>query len=450
MVTKAKIRRFVSFLVVTSAVSVAVGMASDRLLADENNGLAPWQTPPRQQKVSGEGVVADGSIEGNDSGVSSDCSSCGPTNDCAACGDGYERPGGVALLLERRDQLWFRGDYLLAWRKSSNLPTLATSGTAPTAPVLFGGPVDPGATSGFRATLGYQFWPCERSGMEITYMGFASASVNYDASSDSSGSPTIARPFYNISQTGSAYAMGHDTLLVALAGQQAGDISVDLNNRLDSLEVLFREGVFDRPGQQVDFLFGYRFGQFAENLSVEDTTTFTRTVGQVTAGTVMNFWDRFSATNRFHGVDLGVASKSRYGCFTMELLGKMAVGYTRSSVNINGATIVTAPGDTPDSSDGGLLAQLSNMGTHDRDSFSVMPEFGVSLGYDITCNLRATVGYTVLYWNNVLRTADQIDTNINTTQTRHGTLAGIALPVTNGVLTDFWVQSLTFGVDYRF
>jgi hypothetical protein len=119
-------------------------------------------------------------------------------------------------------------------------------------------------------------------------------------------------------------------------------------------------------------------------------------------------------------------------------------------VNINGATIVTAPGDTPDSSDGGLLAQLSNMGTHDRDSFSVMPEFGVSLGYDITCNLRATVGYTVLYWNNVLRTADQIDTNINTTQTRHGTLAGIALPVTNGVLTDFWVQSLTFGVDYRF
>ena len=38
---------------------------------------------------------------------------------------------------------------------------------------------------------------------------------------------------------------------------------------------------------------------------------------------------------------------------------------------------------------------------------------GLNLGYDLTPRWKATVGYTFVYWSSVMRTADQIDTNIN-------------------------------------
>ncbi len=55
----------------------------------------------------------------------------------------------------------------------------------------------------------------------------------------------------------------------------------------------------------------------------------------------------------------------------------------------------------------------SNIGGYSRDCFVVIPQFGVQLGYQFTCNLRGFVGYDFLYWAQVARAADQINLNVN-------------------------------------
>ena len=75
-------------------------------------------------------------------------------------------------------------------------------------------------------------------------------------------------------------------------------------------------------------------------------------------------------------------------------------------------------------------------------------------GYQITPRLRGTVGYTFIYWPNVFRPGDQIDTNINLSQlpfvTGPGTLVGAAVPAPRNKGSDFWAQGLNFGLEFRY
>ena len=88
------------------------------------------------------------------------------------------------------------------------------------------------------------------------------------------------------------------------------------------------------------------------------------------------------------------------------------MGQTHTEVLINGWTTVISNGNSVGYS-GGQLALPSNMGTHSSQQFSVMPEIGFTLGYDLTPRLKATAGYTLLYWSNVARPGDQIDLNLD-------------------------------------
>ena len=81
---------------------------------------------------------------------------------------------------------------------------------------------------------------------------------------------------------------------------------------------------------------------------------------------------------------------------------------------------------------------------------TVIPEFGVTLGYDLTPCLRATVGYTLLYWSQVARPGDQIDLDVNLSQIKPSGLVGPARPEFNWVGSDVWVQGSSAGLNYRF
>jgi hypothetical protein len=98
--------------------------------------------------------------------------------------------------------------------------------------------------------------------------------------------------------------------------------------------------------------------------------------------------------------------------------------------------------------EGGLLAQETNIGTFQQDRFSVVPEVGVTLGCNLTRQLRATVGYTFVYWNNVLRSGDQIDRSLSQLPPEPPT--GDHRPSVPMNVTDFWAQGMTFGLDYCF
>ena len=55
----------------------------------------------------------------------------------------------------------------------------------------------------------------------------------------------------------------------------------------------------------------------------------------------------------------------------------------------------------------------SNIGHFSQSQFAVVPEIGVKLGYQLTPNLRLQAGYNFLFWSNVVRPGQQIDTSVN-------------------------------------
>jgi hypothetical protein len=100
---------------------------------------------------------------------------------------------------------------------------------------------------------------------------------------------------------------------------------------------------------------------------------------------------------------------------------------------------------------GGLLAQPGrNIGVYDRNEFGVVPEFGTTLGYQLTERLKLNVGYTSIYWSNVLRPGDQIDNTVNTNLLPPAIPGNAHMGQPFAVReVDYWISGFTAGVEYR-
>jgi hypothetical protein len=339
------------------------------------------------------------------------------------------------------DRLWFRGEYLAWWIKSAQVPPLVTTVTNRDTSILFGGGVNQETSPGGRFTVGW-LNPCQDAGLEATYLFLGNKTTSYNNASQ--GDPILQRPFLN------ALTGQQDVGIIAASEVQTGSINIQLDNEFASLEFLLRRSVYQQCNRQVDFLIGYRYGRFAENLAIDEFDRYTNRPPFV-ADTTALISDRFSAKNEFHGAELGLAWKTSRCRWSMELLGKLALGSTRSRVIVNGSTVITVPEENSVTYPGGFLALPTNMGAFDQDSFSVMPELGINVGYDITCHLKATFGYTFLYWSRIARPGDQIDTNLNPTQfPPPEPLEGMPSPQFRFISSDFWTQGLNFGLEYRF
>ena len=271
--------------------------------------------------------------------------------------------------------------------------------------------------------------------MDVTYTFLGSKAATFDQTSD--GSMILARPFFDASTS------LQNSVIIAYPDQQTGTIAIRNANQLNSVEVLFRRAMIRQCDRQLDFVVGYRFGRFDESLSVDGSSTYISPVGQIPVGTMIQESDLFDARNEFNGAEFGFVSNVRYCRWTLGLFTKLALGGTRSQVRVSGSTVVTAPDQPVAVSDGGLLALPTNSGTIEQDRFSVVPELGITLGYDVTERLKATFGYTFLYWSNVMRPGDQIDTNVNPTQFSDGRLVGFPAPESKSVVTDFWRRGST-------
>src|SRR5439155_10872491 len=107
---------------------------------------------------------------------------------------------------------------------------------------------------------------------------------------------------------------------------------------------------------------------------------------------------------------------------------------------------------TADTFTGGLLAVGPNLGRFTRDKFSVVPEASVKLGYWITPTVKASVGYNVLYWSNVIRPGDQIDRVVDLTFVPNGPAvppSGQARPQPLFKQSDLWAHGFQFGLEWR-
>jgi hypothetical protein len=281
-------------------------------------------------------------------------------------------------------------------------------------------------------------------GFEFGYATLDDKTTDFRASGDGSGNPILAVPFVNTN--GYVY----DAQLVSFPDLVDGIVTVNTSTRFYTFEALFRKAVIADCTRRTDFLIGYRYAYLEDGFTTTQALTALEEFEGVLPETTIDGFDRFDAENTFNGVQVGLAAEQDLGHWDVELLAKLALGNTKSRVDIDGSTTTQAPDEEADVQEGGLLAQPTNIGQYERDTFGGMTELGVRLHYEFACRWRASLGYKFLYWYHVARATDQIDTTVNVSQLPPGVAAGPQRPAFHWQTDGFWAQGLNFGLEYQY
>ncbi len=318
---------------------------------------------------------------------------------------------------------------------------------APGTKVLAGGEsVDGNYRPGARFTIGHWLNACRTTGVEVTWftLGDGANSGNYYALSP--GNPILARPFYNVQLD------ANDSQLVAYPNVIEGDVQVKTSSELNSVAVSVRHAWRNDCRVRIDLLGGYRFLRFREGLAVNENLRSTDPGGLVPVGTTFDIVDSFNARNDFNGGEIGLATLVKRGCWSFDILTKLAFGNMHQRVAIDGSTVVEVPGNGTTEHTGGLLALTTNIGTESRDRFALIPELNLNCRYKYSEALSFDVGYSLLWITEVARSGDQIDTNVNPTYLpgSGATPTGPAVPANPMNSTSMWAQGLNFGVVWQF
>jgi hypothetical protein len=364
-------------------------------------------------------------------------------------------------------RIWARGEYLLWWVKDAPMPVpIVTTGNPnvgfpnfntaggigqPGTQILLGGSaLDFGSFSGMRFTLGGWLDTDRTIGMEVNGFMLERRSFQYQAGSNGApGSLPLYLPRFNVS------ASIEDAFPIAdpLRGF-AGDVFATATLQFWGTEANASLSLIREKGVEFSLLGGFRYADLRETFQLHNTTT------DLVADNVMIINDFFGTRNQFYGGQFGGQLVLEHGGFSLDLTGKLGLGTTQQALDIqgnvtqNGPNPLTPPGLGTYA--GGFFTQPSNIGHYTGSSFSVMPSFEANLSYQVTPELRVYMGYTFIYWNQVIRPGDQISHSVNLTQNAVldpngvGTLVGPAQPGPLFNRTDFWAHGLNFGLEFRF
>ena len=430
--------------------------------------------------------------------------SCAPSKYPSMMGEGFlagdcgPRLSGCSDSLCGEARFWSSFDLLFGYQKSRQLPPLVTTSPAgppptpqteagvlglPTTTMLFGGDrVENNPQLGVRGELGVWLRKSGgRQGIGVSFLYLPEDEVAFSGSSN--GSMILARPFFNTLTNQQA------SQLVAYPGFVSGSVDVRSGTDIYAGEVFLRHQIgacpmtpriflmtselgmcarhiFNLPGMQrvpglqrigsaacnvlssspqtrLDLITGYQFNRLNDRLSVTNNLVSPDSdfLGQI--GTTLDAFDRFDTSNEFHGGTLGLKSVSRYGCWTLAMLGKVGLGSMDQQVTIDGQTTITHPEEPSSTRAGGLLAQPSNIGSFDRRCFTVVPEVQISLSYDLTCRLKMGAGYQFTYWDSVTLAGDQVFMQVDITQT-------FANPSFTLRESDFFVQAASLFLQWNY
>ncbi|HZY90789.1 MAG TPA: BBP7 family outer membrane beta-barrel protein [Gemmataceae bacterium] len=301
---------------------------------------------------------------------------------------------------------------------------------------LFGGrDVNTGVQSGFRLMAGYWFTDDHLLGFEAG--GFILGQQTSRFGATSFGDPILARPFtdaFTGIQTSEAVA---NPALV-------GAVNASVKSQLWGGEANLRSNLCCNCWYSFDLLAGFRIVGLDDSLEVNESL---RAVMGPDAGSTFAIQDRFSVNNRFYGGQIGAIQEFRRGNWFVDLTTKVALGTTQQIANISGSSFINGTGFA-----GGLLAQPTNIGSHTRDVFGVVPEVGLTVGYRFNDHWRAFAGYNFLYWNNVARAGNLVNPVVNQNQLPPPVtpLTGPAQPLFHFTGSEYWAQGVTFGLEFRY
>jgi hypothetical protein len=360
--------------------------------------------------------------------------------------------GDAAASADRR--FWVTGEFMSTWMRGTNLPPLVTTSPAgtsradagvlgePGTSTLFGNYVDDKFRPGFRFGAGYWFDPEQHLGIEVGAMIVGSQTANFAA--NSTDGTILARPYYDVTRD------TPQAVLVAFPGSSNGSINISAKSGvLYEAHVDLTEKAIDIGWFKSYAMIGYRYFRYDERLTASQSIS--PTDATFTPGTQIVSNDNFYTRNEFNGGDLGFRWEFFYENFSLELLGKVAVGRMNRTININGDQTITVPGTTPIVQPAGVLALGSNSGVVSYQDWRAIPEFGLTLNWQILSNVNVRLGYTFMYFNAIARAADQIPTAINPNNfPNSGATGGANVPSLNLRRSDFWLQSINLGAEWTY
>jgi hypothetical protein len=350
--------------------------------------------------------------------------------------------------------MWGSLSYMLGWTQGDKLPFLVTTsppgtprasaGVLPAATALFGGQVvNQQARSGIQGDLGYWFDNNHQAAIEGGFFLLSGVSTPFSASSN--GSEILARPFINATTSLAASS------LAAFPGVSSGSIRVsESSHEVWGFNLDIRENFFSGTYWRLDSLLGYRSFQFGERLLAQQSVQ--PIGGPFVPGTTITSTDSFATRNIFNGVDLGEHATFTYDAFSLDLIGKVAVGRVEHHLNISGNQVVTVPGTAPVTSEGGLLALSSNIGSRTFQGLTGVPEIGVVCRWQVSEYDNLRLGYSALWLLNVTRPGLAVDQLINPALIPPTTTTPTLTdrPAVNMNTTYLMVQGITLGVEFRY
>jgi hypothetical protein len=409
-------------------------------------------------------------------------------------GNGYGRGLLGGLFGGGRPRFWFGGEYLLWVPKSMNVnyPLATTSapadlgilGRATTVAIPGAGDdITFDAANGFRAWVGSSWDESGMFGGEVSGLWLTRRGAQNSFPGNGGGLPVLAVPFWDVN----AGAPG--SYLVSFPGITAGTIKFDAKTRVIGGEanlVFNMNPGADEPGG-VTLLAGLRFFQLEESFNYATSSTtfgvppggivppgtlpppasgssFFPAAGGVFAGTffgpalapyTVTTTDSIRTFNDFYGANVGFRGDVGWGGWFLQATGKFAAGYMRQWIDVIGYSTLTANTNLTSTQPGGFFNIPNDLGRHHRDRFAILPEGGLTVGYQFRSWLRLSAGYTYIYTNTVLRPTSSINPVANpnlipVSPAFSGTAPSIFIPRDVTRDTDFHIHGFTAGVQISF
>lgn len=347
---------------------------------------------------------------------------------------------------------WFGAEALGWWVRGQSIPALVTTsapGTAlgsagvlgaPTTSVLSGDSrVNGDMRFGGRFTAGYWLDDCQHCGIGAEF--FILNQSGDTSVFSSTGTPILARPF-------TTFPGGVPSAqIVAFPNLSTGSVRTDASNNLLGAGIFGLKELCGGCNYRIYALAGYRYLRMDDEVDVTEQVTALRVPGGLPLGTSFVVSDSYRTVNQFHGADLGLAARVTQGNWFVNGQVRLGIGATSRSLTLDGSTVVGVPGQTATTFPSGFLVPVSS---HQSDcAFSLVPDLRLNLGYRVTEHWDVFVGYNIMWWTNVIRAGDQIDTRVNPAliPPALGTGPIPALPTSSSTV---WAQGISIGVIGRF
>ncbi len=357
-------------------------------------------------------------------------------------------------------RFWARAEYLMWWVRDDRAAVpLAVTGpaAAPASAPLLGPNLDYRLNSGGKLFLGSWLDDAATFGIEASGFCLETHTIHEKADSDrTGGAPLIARPFYNTlaGQGGAAIVTAPADVV---GGRYVGGLNLFGDSRTWGAEANARVNALAGSMGRWDVIAGLRYlGQKDEFRTDQASTVLAPgTVGfagrRAPAPDIVSQRDFLITNNSFYGGQLGVSGRFETGPWVADVAAKVGLGETIEHLSPVGYTLLTNPAGVTLYQPGGLYVPPSSAALA-RNRVALISEVNLRVGYRITERLLASVGYTFLYWGDVIRPAGQVNPAIDprTVPTSLSFNPAVAASPLSLRSTEFWAQGLTFGLEFRY